>query len=323
MKLRQLTYIVEIVRNDLNVSQTAQNLFTSQPGVSKQVRLLEDELGVQIFSRSGKHFVDVTPAGKKIISMAQEMLLIEREIKRVASEYSDESKGSLSIGVTHTQARYVLPTIIKQFANEFPEVTIDMHQGSPQQIAQMVSEGKLDFAAATEGVDQFSNLIKLPVYQWNRAIIVPKKHPLANISYITLADIAKYPIVTYVFGFTGRSQLDRAFEAEELQPRVVCTAADADVIKTYVRMDLGVGIVAKMAIDSRDTDLALIDASHLFESSTTQLCFKKGMFLRNYMYRFIELFAPHLSRDIVDQAAVLSNPDDIKELISKIEVPYH
>ncbi len=301
MKLQQLRYIVEILKNDLNVSQAAQSLYTSQPGVSKQVRMLEDELGVQIFSRSGKHFVDVTPVGRVIIEMAQDVLLRSNEIYRVSDEFSTKSSGKLSIGVTHTQARYVLPEIIKQFVEEFPEVSIDMHQGTPQQVARMASEGEVDFAIATEAVHDHTSLMKLPSYEWNRAILVPKGHPLQDISYITLKDVAEYPIVTYVFGFTGRSKLDKAFSEAGLKPRVVCTAADADVIKTYVRLGMGAGILARMALDKRDDDLSIIDASHLFETSVTQLCFRKGIFLRHYMYRFIEMFAPHFTREEVDR----------------------
>lgn len=322
MKLKQLHYIVEISNNELNVSQTAQKLFTSQPGISKQVRMLEDELGVEIFARSGKHLVDVTPAGRVILTMAKEMLLKSNEIKRVAQEFKHESKGGLSIGVTHTQARYVLPPIIQKFIGKFPDVKFDMHQGTPQQIAQMAADGSVDFAVATEAVDQFPSLVMLPSYRWNRCIVVPKGHPLVDVSYLTLKDIAKHPIVTYVFGFTGRSKLDDAFAQAGLEPNVVCTAADADVIKTYVRLGLGVGILAGMAFDAdKDSDLVALDASKLFDSSITKICFRRGIFMRSYMYEFLELFAEHLTRDRVDLSILKHHSDNPYEHFDLFDLP--
>lgn len=322
MKLKQLHYIVEISNNELNVSQTAQKLFTSQPGISKQVRMLEDELGVEIFARNGKHLVDVTPVGRVILRMAKEILLKANEVKRVAQEFKNESKGSLSIGVTHTQARYILPPIIKAFIEKFPDVKFDMHQGTPQQIAQMASDGSVDFAVATEAVEQFPSLVMLPSYRWNRSIVAPKNHPLTKIPYLTLKDVAKYPIVTYVFGFTGRSKLDDAFSGAGLEPNVVCTAADADVIKTYVRLGLGVGILAGMAFDpSKDSDLVSLDASKLFDSSITKICFRRGIFMRSYMYDFLELFASHLTRSRVDLSIARHHTENPYEHFDLFDLP--
>lgn len=322
MKLQQLRYIWEVAHHDLNVSATAQSLYTSQPGISKQIRLLEDELGVEVFSRSGKHLTRITPAGEAILKTAGEILRKVESIKQVAQEFSNEKKGSLALATTHTQARYALPGVINTFIDRYPEVSLHMHQGTPMQISEMAADGTVDFAIATEALDLFSDLVMMPCYRWNRSIIVPKDHPLCQVSELTLEDVAAHPLVTYVFGFTGRSKLDEAFMDKGLAPKVVFTAADADVIKTYVRLGLGIGIVASMAYDSElDSDLVCLDASHLFQSSTTKIGFRRGTFLRGYMYEFIELFAPHLTRDIVTEAYSCSSKAELEELFSTIELP--
>ncbi|MDP6182878.1 MAG: HTH-type transcriptional regulator CysB, partial [Gammaproteobacteria bacterium] len=251
MKLQQLKYIWEVSKHELNVSATAESLFTSQPGVSKQIRLLEDELGVQIFQRSGKHLTEITPAGQAVIQVAGLILGEVENIKRIAAEHCDDTRGSLSIATTHTQARYVLPPTIKKFIKDYPEVSLHMHQGTPMQISELAANRNVDFAIATEALELFDDLIMLPCYRWNRSIIVPEEHPLAAMDKVTLSAIAEYPIVTYVFGFTGRSQLDSAFFEHGLTPKVVFTAVDADVIKTYVRLGLGIGIVATLAFDEK------------------------------------------------------------------------
>lgn len=308
MKLQQLRYIWEVAHHDLNVSQTANALFTSQPGISKQIRLLEDELGVEIFARNGKHLTRVTPAGQAILKIAGEVLRQVESIRQVALEFSDETKGTLSIATTHTQARYRLPPVILAFRQQFPEVTLHMHQGTPQQIAEMAADGAVDFAIATEALEHFSDLVMLPAYQWNRAVVVPKGHPLTRLPTLTLADVAQYPLVTYVFGFTGRSRLDEAFSQAGLAPNVVFTATDADVIKSYVRLGLGVGIIAQMAFEpARDSDLVALDASHLFEPSVTHIAFRRGTFVRAFMFDFIEAFSPHLTRAVVE--AVINRGD--------------
>nr|WP_297462202.1 HTH-type transcriptional regulator CysB [uncultured Halomonas sp.] len=321
MKLQQLRYIWEVTHHNLNVSATAQSLFTSQPGISKQIRLLEDELGVEIFARSGKHLTRVTPAGQSIVDLAGQVLRTVDNIKQVAQEHSDERRGSLSIATTHTQARYALPPLISEFTRKYPDVALHMQQGTPKQIAQMVSEGQADFAICTEALELFNDLVLLPCYRWNRCVLVPEDHPLAKLGDLTLERLAQYPLVTYVFGFTGRSQLDDAFRGKGLTPNVVLTAADADVIKTYVRLGMGVGIVAHMAIDPQaDSDLVPLDASHLFESSTTKIGIRRGTFMRNYMYDFVQRFAPHLDRDIVD-AALAAGPRHEHELFESVDLP--
>ncbi|MCM2972760.1 HTH-type transcriptional regulator CysB [Larsenimonas suaedae] len=320
MKLQQLRYIWEVSRHNLNVSATAQSLYTSQPGISKQIRLLEDELGVEIFARSGKHLTRVTPAGRAIIDLAGQVLCTVGNIKQVAQEHSDEQRGSLSLGTTHTQARYALPPIIQEFRAKFPDVALHMQQGTPKQIAQMVSEGQADFAICTEALEHFTDLILLPCYRWNRCVLVPKGHPLAQ-SPLTLEALAAHPVVTYTFGFTGRSQLDDAFRRNGLAPNVVLTAADADVIKTYVRLGMGVGIVAHMAVDPvADHDLVAIDASHLFESSITRIGIRRGTFMRGYMYDFLHRFAGHLDRDRVD-AALEAGPRNEASLFEDVVLP--
>lgn len=322
MKLQQLRYIWEVARHDLNVSVTAQNLYTSQPGISKQIRILEDELGIEIFSRSGKHLTHVTPAGEEILRLAGEILHQVENIKRVGKEHSDPRAGALSIATTHTQARYALPSTIKRFIAKYPKVALNMHQGTPMQISEMAADWSVDFAIATEALDLFSDLVMMPCYRWNRCVLVPKSHPLCNTSFLTIENLAKYPLVTYVFGFTGRSRLDEAFQAKQLEPRVVFTAADADVIKTYVRLGLGVGIVAHMAYDPvADADLQLIDARHLFRSSVTKLGFRRGTFIRGYMYDFIEMFSPHLTRSVVERAAECRSKEELDDLFRNQQLP--
>ena len=322
MKLQQLRYITAVAKHGLNVSATAQALYTSQPGISKQIRLLEDELGVEIFARSGKHLTRVTDAGEVILRLAEEVLRKTESIKRVAQEFSDESVGHLSIATTHTQARYALPKIIQKFMKSYPDVVLQMNQGTPVQISEMAASGKADFAIATEAMELFSDLIMMPCYRWNRSVLVPKDHPLAQLEKITLEAVADYPLVTYVFGFTGRSNLDDAFKARDLTPKIAFTAADADVIKTYVRLGVGVGIVASMAFDPElDTGLVALDASHLFEPSVTKIGFRKGTFLRGYMYDFIQSFAPHLNRKLVNKAIECQTAKELEELFSGVELP--
>lgn len=324
MKLQQLRYIWEVAHHDLNVSATAQSLYTSQPGISKQIRLLEDELGVEVFSRSGKHLTRITPAGEKIIETAGEILRKCESIKQIAQEFSHERKGVLTLSTTHTQARYALPPVISRFMQRYPDVALHMHQGTPTQISEMAVNGTADFAIATEGMELFNELVMMPCYRWNRCVIVPKGHPLTEVGKLTLEQLSEQPLVTYVFGFTGRSKLDDAFSHQGLTPKVVFTAADADVIKTYVRLGLGVGIVAKMAVDPEiDDDLVVLDASHLFESSVTHLGFRRGTFLRGFMYDFIEEFAPHLTRERIEEVLQCQSRQEIEELFAAVELPVY
>ena len=322
MKLQQLRYIWEIAQHELNVSATADSLYTSQPGISKQVRLLEDELGVPIFSRNGKHLSEVTSAGQEIVAIAGEILGRVQDIKHIAEEHRDNKVGSLTIATTHTQARYALPPVIKAFMRRYPGIKLNINQGTPMQISELASRGLVDMAIATEALELFENLVMLPCYRWNRCVLVPQSHPLTRLGPLTLQDIAEYPLVTYTFGFTGRSQLDQAFEKAGLHPRLALTAVDADVIKTYVRLGLGVGIVAKMAYDPQaDSDLAALDASHLFGSSTTKIGLRRDMFIRSFIYQFMETFAPHLTRERVDQAMDAREKRELEALFKDIELP--
>ncbi len=329
MKLRQLHYIHEVANRGLNVTAAAEALYTSQPGVSKQIRLLEEELGVDIFLRNGKQLSEVTPAGLRILDYTRRLLRESENIRNVAEEFRDTNKGDLSLATTHTQARYALPPVIQKFRHSYPLVRMHLHQGSPPQIAKQAAEGTVDFAIATEAMEHFEQLVMLPCYHWNRSVLVPPKHPLAvkmqGKAKLSLADIAEYPIITYTFGFTGRSKLDQAFHAHGLKPDVVLTAVDADVIKTYVRLGLGVGIVASMSYDAKlDADLVRLPADHLFEPSTTHIGFRQGMFLRTYMYDFIGQFAPHLTRELIDEVAEIQDPaarsQRVHDLIAKLHM---
>ena len=303
MKLQQLRYAVEVARQGLNVSTAAETLHTSQPGVSKQIRLLEEELGIEIFERHGKRVVAVTDPGRAVLTIAERILNEAANLKRAGEEYANESSGSLRIATTHTQARYALPRAITAFKQKYPGVQLSIHQGNPTQICEEVLAGSADIAIATEAISEYEELVSLPCYQWNRCVVVPPEHPLLEVRPLSLEEVTRYPIVTYDFAFAGRSLVNKAFESRGLKPNIVLSALDADVIKTYVELGLGIGILAKMAFDpDRDRNLHAIDASHLFESSTTRLGIRRGVYLRGYSYEFIELFAPHLKRESVERA---------------------
>ncbi len=305
MKLQQLRYICEVVRRGLNVSDAAESLYTSQPGLSKQIKSLEDELGVEIFVRHGKRLVGVTEPGRAVIAIAERMLGDAASLKRAGEDYADQKLGTLTIATTHTQARYALPKAVTAFKRRYPKVHLFIHQGNPTQICDQVAAGEADLCVATEQIGEHPGLVALPCYQWNRCVVVPPKHPLLKVEPLTLEAIAQYPIVTYDFAFANRSLVNRAFESRGLAPEVVLTAFDADVIKTYVELGLGVGIMGKMAFDARrDRQLRAIDAAHLFPSSTTRLGIKRGAYLRRFTYDFITLFAPQLSRDVVERSVM-------------------
>lgn len=325
MKLQQLRCIVAMRQNNLNVSEAAAALFTSQPGVSKQIKQLEDEVGVPLFVRSGKQIVSETPAGSDIIDVAERVLAATDDIKNIGREYSDPNAGELRLATTHTQARYVLPSIIEAFSDRYPRVNIQLHQGTPAQMASMIEAGEVDFVIATEGLHHYNDLVMLPCSRWNRAVIVPPDHALYKLSQLdglTLEALANFPIITYVFGFTGRSQLDKAFHAKGLTPNVVLTAADADVIKTYVRSGLGVGIIAQMAFESeQDDDLKVIEAAHLFESSMTHIGMRRNRQLRPFMYAFIQQFAEHLNEERVDAALKATSRREREKLFDDLELP--
>lgn len=325
MKLQQLRCIVAMRQNNLNVSETAAALFTSQPGVSKQIKQFEAEVEVELFERSGKQIVSETAAGKDIIDVAERVLASTDDIKNIGREFNDPNSGDLRLATTHTQARYVLPSIIESFSERYPRVNIHLHQGTPAQMASMIEAGEVDFVIATEGIHHYNELVMLPCSRWNRAVIVPPDHALYKLSQLdglTLEALVNFPVITYVFGFTGRSQLDKAFLAKGLEPNVVLTAADADVIKTYVRSGLGVGIIAKMAYEAdRDSDLKVLEASHLFDSSMTHIGMRRNRQLRPFMYAFIEQFANHLNAELVDAALAATTRRDRETLFADIELP--
>ena len=323
MKLQQLKYLLAIVDNGLNITAAAEKLYTSQPGVSKQLKLLEEELGLQLFVRKGKSLGGITAAGEQVIDRARSIMQEVENIRSLASEYFDEEEGTLSIATTHTQARYVLPEVIRKFRDRYPQVNLNLHQGTSEQIADMVKANDIDFAIATGSHDLFDDLLLVPSYHWDRKIIVPRDHELATLGRkLTLQDLAEHPLVTYVFSFGGQSSLKRAFADQGLEPDVVFTARDADVIKTYVRMGLGVGIVASMAEDCGDQkDLAAIDAEGLFPRSTTWIGFRKDMVLRRYMLDFVQLFAPHITAEQLEQTRHVRSQADIDSLFSDAKLP--
>ena len=303
MKLQQLRCLTEVARRGLNVSEAAEALHTSQPGVSKQIRALEDELGVEVFVRHGKRLVAITEPGKAGVAIAERMLAEAQNMRRAGEEFANDQLGTLTISATHTQARYALPKAVAAFKRQYPKVELRIQQGNPTQICEQVLTGEADMGVATEMISEYPDLVSLPVYQWNRCVVVPAKHPLLKETPLTLEKLAEHPIVTYDFAFANRSLVQKAFEAKGLKPHVVLSAQDSDVIKTYVELGLGVGILAKMAFDAkRDVLLRAIDASHLFESSTTRLGIKRGAYLRRYAYDFIGMFAPHLPATTVEQA---------------------
>jgi len=323
MKLQQLKYLLAIVDNGLNITAAAERLYTSQPGVSKQLKLLEEELGLQLFMRKGKSLGGITAAGEQVIERARLIMQEVENIRSLASDYYHEEEGSLSIATTHTQARYVLPDVIREFRSRYPRVSFNLHQGTSEQIADMVSANEIDFAIATGSRDLFSDLLLVPSYHWDRKIIVPRNHALTGLGRkLTLQDLAEHPLVTYVFSFGGQSSLKRAFAEQGLEPDVVFTARDADVIKTYVRMGLGVGIVASMAAECDDQkDMTAIDAEGLFPRSTTWIGFRKDVVLRRYMLDFVQLFAPHITADQLEKTRHVRTQSDVDKLFRNADLP--
>lgn len=303
MKLQQLRYILEVAKSGLNVSDAAEVLYTSQPGISKQIRLLEDELGVQIFIRNGKRIVAISEPGKAVLKIAENVMREIQNIKKIGAEFAKTDVGSLKIATTHTQARYVLPNIVSAFVKKYPDVHLTIKQGGPSQVCEMAIAGEVDFAIATEEIHEYKELAMLSCYDWNRSVIVPDGHPLTLLKRpISLKDIADYPLITYEFAFSGNSKIAQAFAQEGLEPNVVLSAVDTDVIKTYVKLGLGIGLLATMAYEPvKDAGITLIDAEHLFTASTTKIAVRYDCYLRGYAYNFIELFAPQLTRPVLDE----------------------
>ncbi len=304
MNFQQLRSVREAVRCGYNLTEVASMLHTSQPGVSRQIRELEEELGVDIFGRAGKRLTGLTPPGRDLLPIVERLLLDAENLKRAGQDYSAQHEGQLSVAATHSQARYALPHVVKDFRDKFPKVTLHLHQGSPKQVAAMLVSGEADIGVATEALADYSQLVTLPCYHWTHSIIVPPGHPLLALDGpVTLQQLAQYPVITYQAGYTGRSHIDDAFAAENLCPDVVLTAMDADVIKTYVELGMGVGIVASVALDAeRDRNLRILDAGHLFQVNVTRLGLRRGAWLRGYAYSFIELFVPTLTQSVVARA---------------------
>lgn len=304
MNFQQLKSIREAVRCGFNLTEVAAALHTSQPGVSRQVRELEEELGIEIFVRSGKRLTGLTPPGQALMPYVERMLQEADNIKRASHELQGREDGRLSIAATHSQARYALPPVVKDFRQRYPRVSLHLHQGSPKQVAAMLLSGEADIGVATEALSGFDQLVTLPCYRWTHSIVVPPEHPLLALTGpVSLEDLAAYPLITYELGYTGRSHIDEAFANAGLACDVVLTAMDADVIKTYVELEMGVGIVASIAVDpERDRQLRIIDAGHLFQVNVTRLGILKGHWLPKYAYAFIEMFAPTLNPVAVAQA---------------------
>ena len=304
MNLQQLRYVSEVARRNLNVSEAAHALHTSQPGVSKQIRGLEEELGTAIFVRQGRRFTALTDAGREIVAAVDRILAEVANLRAVGDEFAHHAKGGLAVAVTHTQARYALPEVIGAFKKRFPDVKLKLLQGNPHQLARMVVAGEADMAVATEALDEYPELVTVPCYQWHHCVVVRKGHPLEAVKPLTLEAIASYPLVTYDPSFAGRTALDRAFAARGLHPDVVLTALDSDVIKSYVSLGLGVGIISSRAFRAgKDEGLKALDCDHLFPAQTTRLAFRRGAYLRGYTVEFIRLLAPHVRREDLEQLA--------------------
>jgi LysR family transcriptional regulator, cys regulon transcriptional activator len=303
MTLQQLRYLCEVVRHDLNISRAAQALDLSQPGLSRQLQLLEQELEVELFVRNRKRLVRLTQAGSQIVPLAQRALESTRNIREAAREHAREREGTLTIATTHTQARYALPAVLRRFMQRYPAVLLSLRQGTPAEVSDLVASGSADLSIATEPVEPSADVVLLPCYELQRIVLMPPRHPLLKMKRLTLEKLAAWPLITYDFAFIGRSKVLRAFEAKGIRPHIVLNAIDADVIKTYVEFGLGIAILPAMAYERRrDRNLRAMDASHLFEPNTIHIGIRRNHYLRGYMYAFIEMFAPHLKRSIVERS---------------------
>lgn len=302
MNFQQLRSVREAARRGFNLTEVANALFTSQPGVSRQIRELEEELGIDIFERNGKRLTGLTDPGKEVLYIVERLLLEAENLQRAGETYSGKTTGTLSIAATHTQTRYVLPRAVQHFRTAFPDVRIALQQSAPEHIAEWVLSGKADIGIATEGLSRFDGLVSFPCYEWHHVIVVPNGHPLLAAKSVTLDLLARHPLITYDVGFTGRSHIDEAFSALQITPDIVLTAMDSDVIQQYVAMGLGVGIVASMAIDYLPTNLQSISANHLFAPNVTRVAVRRGAFMREYAIDFIRQLAPKLKLDELAEA---------------------
>jgi LysR family cys regulon transcriptional activator len=306
MNFQQLRIIRETVRRNYNLTEVANALFTSQSGVSKHIKDLEDELGVELFIRRGKRLLGLTDPGKELVDIVERILLDTANIKRLGEQFASSDRGELNIATTHTQARYAMPQAVAKFRKAFPHVHLVLHQGSPQEIASMLLDGRADIGIATESLADNADIAAFPYHSWNHAIVVPKGHELEKVKPLTLAAVAEFPIITYHEGFTGRPAIDTAFSKAGLAPDIVMAALDADVIKSYVELGLGIGIVASIAFDpERDDGLRLLESKHLFPLSTSRIALRRGRYLRGYAYRFIEFCAPDLTEASVRKTAAV------------------
>lgn len=322
VKLQQLRSLAAVVQSELNITAAAARLYTTQPAVSKQLKQLEEELGFNIFVRNGRTLTGLTQPGERIVAHALRALRETQNIKAVSDEFRHSGRGALSIGTTHTQARYVLPPVIKQFRAKYPQVEFHLHQGTAEQIAEMAGIERIDFAIATGSREIFADFVLLPWYRWRRRIVVPRSHVLAGVEQPALEQLAAHPIVTYIFSFRGPSSLHEIFARAGLRPNVALTARDSDVIKTYVRLGLGVGILAGVALDpEEDADLVCLDTAHLLPVHTSWVGFARATALRSYMYDFLQLLAPHLTRERVDRAAACETQAQIDTLFASVDLP--
>jgi LysR family cys regulon transcriptional activator len=322
VKLQQLRFLDAVVRNNLNVSSAAEELYTSQPGVSHQIKLLEEELDIKIFERSGKKLTGISPAGYAVLEHVESLLNNVKSIKQAAREYSNANRGSLSIATTHTQAQFILPPILQQYSQKYPRIDLQIHQGNPKAMCKLAATNSVDFVLASETIDEFDELVTIPAYKWNRYIVVPKGHGLTTKSEITLADLAAYPILTYMLGLTGRSKLDKTFHDANLEPNVVFTATDSDVIKTYVRLGFGVGIIAEMAKGQKhDDELDCISARHLFPDSQIKIGFRHSRHISTYQYDFLHMMTPYLEMETIKELVHTKALNDRNKILAKYTIP--
>ncbi len=311
MNLHQFRFVQEAVRRNLNLTETAKALFTSQPGVSKAIIELEDELGVEIFARHGKRLKRVTEPGLQVLRSIELIMGEVNNLKRIGEEFSNQDAGTLSIATTHTQARYVLPAPVAQLRKRFPKVNISLHQGTPEQVAQMLIDEVAEVGLATESLEGFDALISLPCYEWQHVAVMPAGHPLARVERLSLEELVPHPLISYHPSFTGRTRIDQAFATRRLKPNIVLEAIDSDVIKTYVRLGMGIGIVAEMAVrdDPPGGELVWRPVGHLFGQNVARIAFKRGAYLRSFVYSFAEMLSDRLGRNLV-MRAIAGNPDN-------------
>jgi len=298
MKLQQLRCIFQIVQSEFNISKASEVLNTSQPGVSKQIKLLEDEIGIKIFQRNGKRLVNLTEPGELILSSIETILQESNNIKVISEEYIEKDQGTFTIATTHTQARYKLPKVVEEFVKKYPKTNLNIHQGNPSQVTDQIINGEADVGIATESINLSEDILTIPCYQWNRCVVMPKNHPLTEVRKITLEDLATYPMITYDYAFTGSTIVSEVFKNANIEPNIMLTAIDADVIKTYVSLNMGIGLIAEMAFDaSTDYPMVSRDVSHLFPLSTTYIGIRRENFLRKYTSDFIRMFIPKVSEN--------------------------